>query len=267
MRHRNLLLTRVHAVLPWLLALALIACAVAVYVTRGAAPKPAAAQTGSQPVDQRLLQTALQMNALADTPEELPLAAEALRLSDHELDQAFASALREAAAPSLPASGPLKGLADRVAHWTAAVTEDQKHIASLSKGAPANSAGSDPLELAKAQLALDQDELEDAQLDLARQGGDPKAAIERELQEHEATQHQAPPAAKTTPATPPAVTLLRTGARVALARKPPAATGRGKKPSRQPHLDIRARTSGFGGDRLPQTSGGGRTEPGLPGRR
>ncbi len=267
MRHRNLLLTRVHAVLPWLLALALIACAVAVYVTRGAAPKPAAAQTGSQPVDQRLLQTALQMNALADTPEELPLAAEALRLSDHELDQAFASALREAAAPSLPASGPLKGLADRVAHWTAAVTEDQKHIASLSKGAPANSAGSDPLELAKAQLALDQDELEDAQLDLARQGGDPKAAIERELQEHEATQHQAPPAAKTTPATPPAVTLLRTGARVALARKPPAATGRGKKPSRQPHLDTGERTSGFGGDRRPQTSGGGRTEPGLPGRR
>ncbi len=208
MQHRNLLLTRVHAVLPGLLALALIGCAIGVYVTRGAAPKPVAAQTGSPPVDQRLLQTALDMNTLADTPEELPLAAEALRVSDHELDQAFASALREAAAPSLPASGPLKDLADRVAHWTAAVAADQKRIAGLSKGAPANPAGSDPLELAKAQLALDQDELEDAQLDLARQGGDPKAAIERELQEHEATQHQAPPAAKTTPAPPPTATLL-----------------------------------------------------------
>ncbi len=207
MQHRNLLFTRVHAVLPALLALALIACAIGVYATRGAAPKPVTAQTGNPPVDQRLLQTALQMNTLADTPEELPLAAEALRLSDHELDQAFASALREAAAPSLPATGPLKETSDRVAHWTAAVAEDQKRIASLSKGAPANTAGSDPLELAKAQLALDQDELEDAQLDLARQGGDPKAAIERELQEHEATQHQAPPAAKT-PTTPPAATLL-----------------------------------------------------------
>ncbi len=209
MQHRKLFLTRVHAVLPGLLALALIACAIGVYVTRGAAPNPVAAQTASPPVDQRLLQTALDMNTLADTPEELPLAAEALRLSDHELDQAFASALRETDAPSLPASGPLKHLADRVAHWTAAVAEDQKRIASLSKSASANSAGSDPFELAKAQLALDQDELEDAQLDLARQGGDPKAAIERELQEHEATQHQAPAAAKTTPATPPTATLLQ----------------------------------------------------------
>ena len=207
MQHRNLLFTRVHAVLPGLLALALIACAIGVYATRGAAPKPVTTQTGNPPVDQRLLQTALQMNTLADTPEELPLAAAALRLSDHELDQAFASALREAAAPRLPANGPLKEMSDRVARWTAAVAEDQKRIASLSKGAPANPAGSDPLELAKAQLALDQDELEDAQLDLARQGGDPKAAIERELQEHEATQHQAPAAAKTL-ATPPAATLL-----------------------------------------------------------
>jgi small-conductance mechanosensitive channel len=207
MRHRKLLLMRLHVVLPALLVLALIACAAGIYVTRGAAPKPIAARPGSSPVDQRLLQTALQMSTSADTPEEQPLSAEAVRLSDHELDQAFASALREAAAPSVPATGPLKELAGRVTRWTAAIMEDQKRIAGLSKGAPTNSADSDPVELAKAQLALDQDELEDAQLDLARQGGDPKAAIERELQEHEATQHQTPAAAKT-PQTPPTATLL-----------------------------------------------------------
>src|SRR6185503_6491668 len=45
------------------------------------------------------------------------------------------------------------------------------------------------LELAKAQLALDQDELDDAEQDLARQGGDPHSKIERAIQEHEAAQH------------------------------------------------------------------------------
>jgi len=113
-----------------------------------------------------------------------------MRLSDHELDQAFTSALREVAAPSLPATGPLKQLADRVTGWSTAVAADQKRLADLQKNAGSNAAPSGALDLAKAQLELDQDELEDAHLDLARQGGDPQQAIERELEEHEATQHK-----------------------------------------------------------------------------
>ncbi len=46
------------------------------------------------------------------------------------------------------------------------------------------------MELAKARLALDQDELSDAQEDLSRQGGDQHSKLERLLQEHEAAQHQ-----------------------------------------------------------------------------
>jgi small-conductance mechanosensitive channel len=99
----------------------------------------------------------------------------------------------------------LKELADRVAGWNAAIANDQKRLAGLQNNAGSNAAPSDALELAKAQLELDQDELEDAQLDLARQGGDPHEALERELQEHEATQHK-PVIAKQAPA-PPTSTL------------------------------------------------------------
>jgi small-conductance mechanosensitive channel len=185
MPHQKLLFIRAHIALAALLALALVVCAIGVYATRGTAPTSVSAPTARSPVDQRMLQTALQLSAFADTTQEQGLAAEAMRLSDHELDQAFTSALREVAAPTVPAAGLLKQLADRVAAGNAAVAADQKRLADLQKGAP-----SDQLDLAKAQLELDQDGLEDAHLDLAHQGGDPQQAIERELEEHEATQHK-----------------------------------------------------------------------------
>ena len=92
----------------WVAAALLIACVVAWYFTRDAASnriasKKLAATSQTLPTDRRLLQSARQMVAAADTPDEQGLAAEALRLADHELDQAFASAIREAAAASPPA--------------------------------------------------------------------------------------------------------------------------------------------------------------------
>jgi len=181
--------------------LVLAACVIAAYLTRDvpasrvAVKKPAA--TGqTSPVDERLLQTARQMSTLADTSDEQNLAAQAMQLADHEVDQAFAAALREAAAQVAPASGPLKELADRIIHLKASVTANQARIAKLTKDAETKAAAADQLELAQAQLALDQDELEDAQQDLVRQGGDPHAKIEQALQEHEAAQHQAEKAPK-----------------------------------------------------------------------
>ena len=163
-------------------AILLIACAVAAYVTRdaGSKPTPAKRESATSPVDQRLLQTAQQMDAVADTSEEQNLSHEALRLADHELDQAFASALREANQTPRPVSGPLKEITDRVARFTAQIAAGQEQIAKLSKP--------DELELAKAQLALDQDELEDAQQDLARQGGDIHRTLERAMQQYQAAQ-------------------------------------------------------------------------------
>jgi small-conductance mechanosensitive channel len=174
----------------------LIACLVAAYVTRDvrsnqtAAQEPTAANSAS-PVDGRLLLSAQQMGALADTPEEQAHSRDALRLSDHELDQAFASALREAAMLSVPASGPFKQLRDRAARWKAQIAADQALIAKLFKQAASDSDATDQLELARAQLELDKNELEDAQQDLARQGGDQHDKLQRLLQQHEDAQHQA----------------------------------------------------------------------------
>jgi len=182
-------------------ALLLAACLIAAYLTRDVpasrvtAKKPAAT-IQSSPVDERLLQTARQMSSLADTRDEQNLAGEALRLADHEVDQAFAAALREAAAESPPASGPLKELADRITHLKASVTANQARIAKLTKDAETKAAAADQLALAQAQLALDQDELEDAQQDLVRQGGDPHAKIAQALAEHEAAEHQTAQAPK-----------------------------------------------------------------------
>jgi small-conductance mechanosensitive channel len=192
--------------------LLLAACVIAAYLTRDAgtsrltAKKPAA---GSQTpvIDERLLQTARQMSSIADTSSEQSLAGEALRLADHEVDQAFAAALREAAAEGPPTSGPLKELVDHIAYLKAGVAADQTRIAKLTKEAETKAAAADQLAVAQAQLALDQDELEDAQQDLVRQGGDPHAKIEQALQEHEAAEHQAAQVPKAT-APGRAVTLI-----------------------------------------------------------
>lgn len=155
---------------------------IALWVTREpSTARQAAAAAGA--IDRRLFDSARQSAALAETPAEQDLAAEAARLADHELDQAFASAVRDAAAFRPPPNGPLAKLRARVEKAKASVAAGQERIAKLPKD------NQDQLDLAKAQLALDQDELDDAQADLAREGGDPKAAIERALAEHEASQH------------------------------------------------------------------------------
>lgn len=182
--------------LPAVVALLLLVCVFGWYITRDSgssreiSKKPASSAETSL-VDQRLLKAAHQMASEADTPEEQAFAREALRLADHELDQAFASALQQAAAASAPAAGPLKELSQRVAQLKARVTAGQARVARLNKDAGASATAADELELAKAKLALDQDELEDAEQDVARQGGDQHSKIERALQEHEDAQHNA----------------------------------------------------------------------------
>ena len=186
----------------WVAAAMLLACVVAWYFTRDAASnritaKKPAANGQPLPMDRRLLQSARQMATAADTPDEQPLAAEALRLADHELDQAFASAIRDAAAASPPpTSGPLKALAESITQLKKRIAVEQARIAKLTQDAAAKGSDDNGLELAKAQLALDEDELEDAQQDLARQGGDQHATLERALQEHEQVQHEAATPAK-----------------------------------------------------------------------
>jgi small-conductance mechanosensitive channel len=197
---------RVKNLAGWALAALLVASVAAWYFTRDAAPnritaKKPTANSQPLPMDRRLLQSARQMASVADTTDEQPLAAEALRLADHELDQAFASALREAAAASPPpTNGPLKALDDRISQLKKRLAAEQARIAKLTQAEAAKGSGDNTVELAKAQLALDEDELEDAQQDLARQGGDQHATLERALQEHEQAQHDAAQPSKAPPA-------------------------------------------------------------------
>lgn len=148
-------------------------------------------------VDQRPLQTARRMAALVATPDELRLAHEAEKVGDHEVDLAFADALRTAALNPPKLTPEAKEIGVRKAKADAAVKADQETIAQLThKLAAAPDAKKDnlqdQLDVAKAQTDLDQDELEDAAEDLERAGGDPQAKIRQLQQEHEAGGHNDP---------------------------------------------------------------------------
>jgi small-conductance mechanosensitive channel len=142
-------------------------------------------------VDQSPLIIARSMVPLAATLEEQQLARQAERLANHEVDLAFTDALRRAASAQAPQTPEVKELAALKAKAQAAVEADQQIIDRLTKqqGAARESqkdALVDQLEVAKAQLELDQDELEAAANDLARAGGDPQARIKRLKEAHEA---------------------------------------------------------------------------------
>jgi len=145
-------------------------------------------------VDQRPWQTAATLAALAQSAEEKELAREAERLADHEVDQAFSQSLRQASLAKPNLSGKASALQQRVNELQEIIKNDQARIASLSAGAgtkPAGAAsnGSD-LEIAKAQLGLDQTELTDSLEDLARESGDQRVVLQQELAARQAKMKQ-----------------------------------------------------------------------------
>ena len=152
-----------------------------------------AAGPNSQLVDQRPWQTAKALAALAVTAEENEYAREAERNADHEVDQAFAAALREAGMKRSTLTGEALALSQKVARIQQTVNDDQARVDGLTKAAKPFSApatDTSDLDVAKAQLGLDSDELADAQQDLARAGGDDRERIQRELAAHEASMKQ-----------------------------------------------------------------------------
>ena len=179
-------------------ALLLLGSLAAYFATRDSGTRPATtpASRRNPLVDDRLVETARRLSAVADTVEEQDLAREALELADHELDQAFATALRQAAAVPPPASGALLDLNNRIARLTARMAAYQKRITQLTPQAAADERVAEELAVLKAQQNLDEDEREDAQQDLERQGGDRHATLERAFEQHEAVQKQPPPPLK-----------------------------------------------------------------------
>ncbi len=151
-------------------------------------------------VDLRPWQTAQALAPLAVTAEEMEYARDAERLADHEVDQAFASALRQASlqAQSRTLTGEALALSQKVAQLQQLVKQDQALVEHLTPGSPASSSkngalidsGNGDLDVAKAQLGLDSDELADAQRDLERASGDESVQIQGELAAHEASMRQ-----------------------------------------------------------------------------
>ena len=145
-------------------------------------------------VDERPLQTATNVAKLAADWDEKRFADQALRMSDNEVDLAFEDALRDAADHPVQPTPENRELYGRVTQAEANVQADQDGLNLLKKQlAGASGAHQDSVQqqvdLAQAQLELDQNELDDAREDLARSGADPLSRIQRQLKRHKDTEH------------------------------------------------------------------------------
>jgi small-conductance mechanosensitive channel len=186
----------------WIVTLGLLAlvlaAAVGLILTRQSAQSGSVAARTRRPpvVDEQPLTTARAMAALASDWEEQRYARQALKLADHTIDVAFSYEMRQAtehpAAPT-PESKKLYAQANQA---DAAVKVDQDRITQLQKqlAGAKDDHGRDSLQqqidLTKAQLELDQDELEDVKVNLIRSGADRLSRIQRQFNRHEATQKE-----------------------------------------------------------------------------
>lgn len=142
-------------------------------------------------VDQTPLLTAQKLAHTPTTSAELPFAQEALRLSDQEMDLAFAEAVLDATDHPPALSPEAKQIQARLQKAEDALAAEQAEITRVTaeEGKASGStkdALDDQLDLAKARLELSQDEVDDAKQDLIRAGGDPQGRIQKMVQEHEA---------------------------------------------------------------------------------
>jgi small-conductance mechanosensitive channel len=154
-------------------------------------------------IDQSTLLIAQRLAERATTPEEQPLAQSAVQLADHELDLAFAGAMRHIEAHPPVLSPQALQIQQRLTQAQQRLDSDgasAKHLADALARAPdaEKSALQDKLDLAQAQQELDQDEVAQANDDLMQAGGNVHQRIQMMQQQHEAAAHNRsanPPAA------------------------------------------------------------------------
>jgi small-conductance mechanosensitive channel len=146
---------------------------------------------GQPLVDQSALATGQRLAQTPNSSAEEPFAKEALRLADQEMDLAFATAVREAAEHPPALSAEAKQIQAKQQKAESALEADKAQVAQLT-AAEAKTTGSlkdaldGQLDLAKAQMELDQDEIDDAKQDLIRAGGDLQGRIQAMVEQHEA---------------------------------------------------------------------------------
>ena len=145
-------------------------------------------------VDTQPLTTAQQLDKIAVTRDEGRYSRDALNLADHAVDLAFTSALRDAQLHPPAEDATTKALHEKIRQLDAQVKADEENVKRLS----ASSTPDGQVQLAQAEQSLHQDELDDAKGDLARAGGDPASRIQRQFDQHHASElHNGQP--QTTP--------------------------------------------------------------------
>ncbi|HEV2228862.1 MAG TPA: mechanosensitive ion channel domain-containing protein [Steroidobacteraceae bacterium] len=162
--------------------------------------RPAAqpAARGDLPViDQTTFLIAQRLALRATTPEEQPLAQQAVELADHELDLAFAGALRHIEAHPPVLSPEALAIQDRLNNTQAQLDAETARVKRLTDAlarAPdsAKAVLQDELDLAEAQQELDQDEVTQANNDLMQAGGNVHQRIRLMQEQHEAAAHNRP---------------------------------------------------------------------------
>jgi len=205
----------VHKLAAALLVVLLAAAGYGLWVTNPLATTPVSALKSAHPqssssnampvIDEDTARTARRLARLATTPEEQPLAEQAVQIADHELDLAFTAALAhlERHPPVLsPEAAAIQARLDDAGKRLAADNETVKKLtAQLAQAKdPEKPAIQDQLDLAQAQVTLEQDEVQEANNDLLQAGGNQHQRIELMQQEHEAAVKRA---AAAPPAAPP----------------------------------------------------------------
>lgn len=204
---RSRILGRIRYPLLAVLSAALAVCLIISWATRGVMANLGFLQGrgsagGHSLVDVSPWETAQALASVAVTAEENDYARQAEHLADHEVDQAFAAALRSAQLQTrhTALTGEALATQKRIAQLKQEIVQDQAAVDRLKSGASSTTraaGGSVPavpgpadLQVAEAQLGLDKDELSDAQHDLERQTGDLSVLIQDELATHEASMRQ-----------------------------------------------------------------------------
>src|SRR5438270_1177428 len=152
--------------------------------------EPAQSVRGSA-IDQSALYNARQLTQMPTSADELPLAQEALRLGDREMDLAFAAGVREAKEHPATLSVEAKESQARLQDAQNSLDRDKSRVAQLTAElAKASGARADRLDArlqeAKVQMELDQDEVDNSKQELVLAGGDAQGRIEELMKEHEA---------------------------------------------------------------------------------
>lgn len=142
-------------------------------------------------VDHTPLKTAQALEQLATSKRELPLAKRAVRLADYEVDLAYDAALRRARQNPPVLSAEAKDAKERLQKAQKLVADDEVRIAQLkdivakTKDPDKKEKWQEQLDGVEADRDLAVDEVDDAQEDFRREGGDLENRIQEEKKQYD----------------------------------------------------------------------------------